>query len=117
MLRKLAERSIGILRPVAPPPGEQSAPRYEIYHDVLAGAILDWRNRHAQAELRQKTEVAQKEAREAQQREETERRRGRVLRVLLIVALAFLASTVFALVFALQKRSAAIEQTQRASRS
>ena len=30
MLRKLAERSIGILRPVAPPPGEQSAPRYDL---------------------------------------------------------------------------------------
>jgi dipeptidyl aminopeptidase/acylaminoacyl peptidase len=36
-----------ILRPIAPPPG-QSEPRYEIFHDVLASAILDWRARYLQ---------------------------------------------------------------------
>jgi Novel STAND NTPase 1/WD domain, G-beta repeat len=34
-----------IVRPIAPPPG-QSEPRYEIYHDVLAPAVLDWRARY-----------------------------------------------------------------------
>ena len=34
-----------ILRPVDPAPGETS-PRFEIFHDVLAPAILDWRAAH-----------------------------------------------------------------------
>ena len=34
-----------ILRPVDPAPGD-TRPRFEIFHDVLAPAILDWRARH-----------------------------------------------------------------------
>jgi WD40 repeat protein len=34
-----------ILRPVAPPPGEDRSSRFEIFHDVLAPAVLDWRAR------------------------------------------------------------------------
>ena len=34
-----------ILRPVAPPPGEDRSSRFEIFHDVLAPAVLDWRTR------------------------------------------------------------------------
>ena len=40
MLEELA--AARILRPVDPAPGETS-PRFEIFHDVLAPAILDWR--------------------------------------------------------------------------
>ena len=37
-----------ILRPVDPAPGE-TTPRFEIFHDVLAPAILDWRAAHERA--------------------------------------------------------------------
>jgi len=43
LLRRLAE--LRILRPVAPAPGHEQATRYEIFHDVLAASILDWRTR------------------------------------------------------------------------
>lgn len=44
ILKKLSEERV--LRPIAPPPGEPGATRYEIFHDVLAPAILDWRERY-----------------------------------------------------------------------
>jgi len=37
-----------IVRPVPPPLGTDGATRYEIYHDVLADAILDWLRRQAE---------------------------------------------------------------------
>ena len=43
VLGKLAKSRI--VRTVPPPPGE-SEPRYEIFHDVLGPALLDWRQRH-----------------------------------------------------------------------
>ena len=47
VLEKLSASGIRILRPVAPPPDHPNAPpRYEIFHDVLAPAMLDWRRRY-----------------------------------------------------------------------
>jgi WD40 repeat protein len=46
VLGKLSDRKIRILRPVTHPAGEPQVPRYEIFHDVLAPAILDWRARY-----------------------------------------------------------------------
>jgi Tol biopolymer transport system component len=46
VLDKLSSAAIRVLRPVAPPPDQPGALRYEIFHDVLAPAILDWRERH-----------------------------------------------------------------------
>lgn len=49
VLEKMAASGIRILRPVAPPPDQLEAPtRYEIFHDVLAPAMLDWRRRYLQ---------------------------------------------------------------------
>ncbi len=57
VLDKLAAERI--LRTIAPPPGQEE-PRYEIFHDVLAAAILDWRGRYLRerAELRRRRRVA-----------------------------------------------------------
>ncbi len=41
MLERLARMDARILRPVAPPLDQPDAKRYEIFHDVLAPAILD----------------------------------------------------------------------------
>ena len=44
VLQKLAEGSVRIMLPVTSP-GEPGVIRYQIYHDVLAPAVLDWRSR------------------------------------------------------------------------
>jgi CHASE2 domain-containing sensor protein len=44
-----------ILRPV-PSPDAGGVARHEIYHDVLAPAIVDWRRRHGEERRRQETE-------------------------------------------------------------
>lgn len=41
-----------ILRTVAAAPNDPEATRYEIYHDVLAPAILDWRRRYVETRKR-----------------------------------------------------------------
>jgi hypothetical protein len=46
LLEKLADAKIRVLRTIPPPPGEPEGVRYEIFHDVLAAAILTWRRRH-----------------------------------------------------------------------
>jgi hypothetical protein len=49
-IRKVLERLVTgrerVLRPVAPRAGSVEAPRYEIFHDVMAPAVLDWRRRY-----------------------------------------------------------------------
>lgn len=44
VLKKLAQGNVRILRSVTSP-GEPGVIRYQIYHDVLAPAVLDWRAR------------------------------------------------------------------------
>lgn len=46
VLKKLASPEVRVLRSVAPAAGERKQTRYEIFHDVLAPAILDWRERY-----------------------------------------------------------------------
>lgn len=68
-LNELSAPDVRILRPIAPPPGQPNMVRYEIFHDVLAPAILDWRLRYQkildQQELEQQRARAEKEARSA----------------------------------------------------
>lgn len=79
LLEDLSSGDTRILRPIAPRPGDGD-PHYEIFHDVLAPAILDWRNRYVL---------------------EVERRRSRRLRalsaVLSVLLVALVALTVVAL--------------------
>jgi hypothetical protein len=74
VLKELSDPEIRILRSVAPPPDQPATYRYEIFHDVLAPAILDWRARYVQAQ-----ELAQ----------ERKRQRIRFLQVLLGMLLVF----------------------------
>jgi tetratricopeptide (TPR) repeat protein len=52
VLEKLSRGDQRILRGVAPPLDRPQTLRYEIYHDVLASAILDWRSRYIQEKVR-----------------------------------------------------------------
>ena len=77
--------------------GNGGGPRYEIFHDVLADAVLAWR-----AERRLERE-----------RQEAERKHRRLL-VIATAALIALALTAAVAVFALTQRSQAREQARRA---
>jgi hypothetical protein len=45
LAEKLSSGEVRILRPVSTSPGSAAVARYEIFHDVLAAAIADWRRR------------------------------------------------------------------------
>jgi hypothetical protein len=77
ILEKLSGTGIRILRPVAPPINQPGLPRYEIFHDVLAGAITDWRTRYVRA--RELAEADQRRA-EAEKLLDEEKHKGRRLR-------------------------------------
>ncbi len=95
ILHALAEERI--LRPVADGGGDG----YEIYHDVLAGAVLDWRTRFE----------AQRELEHA--RSESERRRRQALRIATL-SLAALVIVVAVAIFALTQRQDAQTQARSA---
>jgi WD40 repeat protein len=89
-----------ILRPLGED-GEAVGDRYEIFHDVLADAVLAWRTRH--------------EADAALLRERTEnRRRQRRLGIVALLALLGLALMGALTVYAFTQRSEAQEQAERA---
>ncbi len=85
-----------ILRPLPSPPGEEER-LYEIFHDVLADAILDWRQRWEQEREREALARKLEEEKRSRLEEERERhreRRNRLVRgaagalLVLVVALA-----------------------------
>jgi CHASE2 domain-containing sensor protein len=63
-----------ILRPV-PSDERGGVARHEIYHDVLAPAVLDWRRRHVEEQQRSETESRLTQARQRARRLETRNRR------------------------------------------
>ena len=65
VLDKLSSPAIRILRPVAPALDQPDKPRYEIFHDVLAPSILDWRTRHVRT---REQEEAERQAEEQKRR-------------------------------------------------
>jgi WD40 repeat protein len=58
LLERMASGQSRILRSVEPPPGQPSHHRFEIYHDVLAGAAAEWRLRHKQQQELAKARAA-----------------------------------------------------------
>ena len=83
VLAALAAADARIVRALPGPPGLDEEPRYEIFHDVLAPAILGWR---AQWSARQQAEAAAR--RQLEQRARRWRRRQAVAVVLVAVLLA-----------------------------
>ena len=54
LLEKLSSGKQRILRPVGPPSSKPDLERYEIFHDVLASAVLEWRREYLEKQERQK---------------------------------------------------------------
>jgi WD40 repeat protein len=94
MLERLASADLRILRPVAPPPDRPNEVRYEIFHDVLAAAALQWGRRY-------QLEAERDEAR----RQLGVERRRRFLAIGAVAVLAVLAG------FSLWQWREAVEQT------
>jgi WD40 repeat protein len=99
------DRILRAVEPVQTSSGP-SPRRYEIFHDVLADAILDWRARHQ--------ERAREAARVARAQEQAERERRRVRRARLVAGGVGLVAGVLAVlaVLAWQARNDAREQRE-----
>ena len=115
-----------ILRPVPPPDGAQDGVRYEIFHDVLAAAVLDWRSRYVQGEEerklaarvereREQRKEAEREKAEAELREEQEKRRAKRFRGVMFIAVALLLAACVAFLLAFRAQGDAREQASRAA--
>ncbi|MBV9337270.1 MAG: PD40 domain-containing protein [Solirubrobacterales bacterium] len=98
-----------ILRPVPALAGENGTPRVEIFHDVLAPAILAWRTTQAAKRL-------EREKQEAEQTAQRERRRARIFKATAAVAMTLLAIAIGAVIFAEVERARAT-QAQHAALS
>lgn len=97
ILEKLAGANVRILRPVPPAVDQPGPPRWEIFHDVLAAAVLDWRAR--QARTREREEAAAQLA--------AERRRANRFRFGFIGVSALVLALVGLILFAFQQRARA----------
>jgi WD40 repeat protein len=89
VLKQLCQQKVRILRPLLPASREQQEARYEIFHDVLAPAILDWRRKYLE-----EVERAKRAEEEQAERAERIRKKWLVARVggliLLVVVLTIL---------------------------
>lgn len=109
ILTRLSGPDMRILRTMQAP-GELM--RYEIFHDVLAQAILNWRRRYVAGQQEEKIRREEQARREAEQREEEQRRgleRSRRMRTAIISLSVVLVLMAGVLTFA-------IIQTRRARR-
>jgi hypothetical protein len=121
LLERLASGAGGrLLRSVAPPLDQPMARRYEIFHDVLAPAILNWHRRYmerrTQEEIRREEQERQKRLQEQTEREHalTQARRLRWG----VIGLSFMLLAMIALAgFAFQQRNAANQQRDVAERA
>lgn len=105
VLEKLAQGEARIVRHVPPPAGRTTPnDRYEIFHDVLAPAIVSWRaqalhDRARAADAQQRARL-QREKQEAEATARAERTRARRFRALAAVAVILLIASVVAFVLA-----------------
>jgi WD40 repeat protein len=105
VLERLSHGNDRILRPIDPTPDRPTAPRYEIFHDVLAPAIITWRTGYVQAQERaeaeQRAEEQQGRAEEQARIEEQAKVAARLRRLIVALAVLFLialGTTAFALI-------------------
>ena len=63
LLVRLSAGENRILTPVAPPPDRPARESYQIFHDVLAGAVLEWRNQYERTAERAASDARAEEQR------------------------------------------------------
>ena len=104
VLDQLSSQDVRILRSVPPPLDQPDEPHFEIFHDVLAQGILDWRTRYVQAQQRE----------EAERQLAGERRRVARLWLVLIGSSLVLIGMVGLAIFAFLQWNTAQDKTQEA---
>ncbi|HEV8487007.1 MAG TPA: AAA family ATPase, partial [Blastocatellia bacterium] len=118
VLERLSNGDIRILRPVDPPIDRPTALRYEIFHDVLAPAILTWRTGYVQAqeraEAQRRAEEQQREAEEQARAGEQTRVAGRLRRLSVALAGVTLLVLGFA-AYAMTLRAQALASAEKAN--
>jgi hypothetical protein len=91
LLEALSTGQQRILRPVPPAVGVAGPPRYEIFHDVMGAAVLDWRRRYVaqqqQAEASRQLIAEREEARVAAQTARRRLRRTQLVAISMAVML------------------------------
>jgi hypothetical protein len=127
LLEQLASYETRILRAIAPPPGREGGTLYEISHDLLARAILDWGRRQRAARLEFEKEAAEQQAQTAEQQAQTagqqaqtegkraRRFRKRAIWAAIIAVLLTILVTILALQTVGQKQAQSISVTAPAS--
>jgi WD40 repeat protein len=110
---KLESGDARILRPVAPPLDRYDQPRHEIFHDVLAPAILDWRARHlerrrAEARLAGRLQAEAEAKRAAEERARAYRRTARITRAIAVATTLVLVLVTTLAILAWQGRQSAL---------
>ncbi len=75
VLEQLGSGEVRILREVKGPLGDQATTRHEIFHDVLAGVILDWRRRYSTEQSKRAAEAKAEAARLEELQKAEQRRR------------------------------------------
>ena len=114
VLAKLAGPGVRILRPATPPLGGPGARGFEIFHDVLAQAVLDWRARRVRM-LEDRRREEERRAVEAARRRDLRHRFLRLFALLLLVCL--IAATFLGLVALSERGSARRERRIAESRA
>jgi WD40 repeat protein len=104
LLQFLSSGDRRILRDVPPPLDDEGESRYEIFHDVLADAVLRWRQRYdaeqQREELVREKEAADEEARDA-------RRRLRRSRAVSIALATLVVVSIISVILVMQKQNLA----------
>ncbi len=96
MLNKVSGSAMRILAPVALP-GDAGEVRYEIYHDSLAQAVLDWRRRFLEEQEREAaTEAAERQRLELERERRSARRLRWLVATLAVAVVLALVATGFA---------------------
>ncbi|SHN88632.1 WD40 repeat, partial [Geodermatophilus obscurus] len=87
LLERLSSGPRRILRPVPPAAGVIGPPRYEVFHDVMGAAVLDWRRRYASAQQQAEAEVKLQQARAAARTARRHLRRARLVAAVMTLLL------------------------------
>jgi WD40 repeat protein len=108
LLERLSLSDTRVVRPVGPAPDGSGGTRYEVFHDVLAPAVLEWRAKHVAAR------AAEEAARVAEERLYQARRRTRRLAGLVVALGALLLVAVASAALAVYQGNRADAQRRRA---
>lgn len=97
LLLRLSSGDSRILTSVAPAPDQPARERFQIFHDVLAQKVLDWRRRYvAAAEQRAAEAVAEEQRQRAEKEALAASRLRRLLALTALLALAAIGLAAFA---------------------